>query len=378
MDFITQQLAASSLLSLILFGALIVITLIQLYQLIFVQLRLARYPIKTKEIGDKNPISVIVYARNHAAYLEKNIPEWLSQEDVIFELVLVNDCSWDDTEDLLRSLAVTYPQVKIVNVPIDDRFRRTKKYALTLGIKAAQYEQILFIEADYLPRSKKWIAHMQANFTEHTALVLGYVPFPVGASFSTLLTRFDHFMTALYSLSFAIKGKAFSGYGQNIAFTKTIFFAGKGYASHMHLTYGETDFFINQHATRKNTRVEINPASHVLTDKKQSYAQFVKDKFTRMDTLKLFTLGNRLRLHVGVYTAVLFYLISVGLLILGFSWPVVLGIYLFRLFLQYAVYFKIAKRLKHPNIQWAMPILEPIYLLQSMVLRAVYLIQNKS
>ena len=378
MDFITQQLAASSLLSLVLFGALIVITLIQLYQLMFVHLRLARYPIKKKEIGEKNPISVIVYARNHAAYLEKNIPEWLSQEDTAFELVLVNDCSWDDTEDLLRSLAVTYPQVKIVNVPIDDRFRRTKKYALTLGIKAAQYEQILFIEADYLPRSKKWIAHMQANFTENTELVLGYAPFPAGATFSTLLSRFDHFMTALYSLSFAIKGKAFSGYGQNIAFTKTTFFAGKGYASHMHLTYGETDFFINQHATPKNTRVEINPASHVLTDKKYSYAQFVKDKFTRMDTQKLFTLGNRLRLHVGVYTAVLFYLISAGLLILGFSWPVVLAIYLFRLFLQYAVYFKIAKRLKHPNIQWAMPILEPIYLLQSMALRAVYLIKNNS
>ena len=378
MDFITQQLTDTSLPSLILFSLLIVVTLIQFYQLIFVQLRLARYPIKKKEVGVKNPISVIVYARNHAAYLEKNIPEWLSQEDAAFELVLVNDCSWDDTEDLLRSLAVTYPQVKIVHVPIDDRFRRTKKYALTLGIKAAQYEHILFIEADYLPRSKKWIAHMQANFTENTELVLGYVPFPMGASFSSLLVRFDHFMTALYSLSFAIKGKAFSGYGQNIAFTKTTFFAGKGYASHMHLTYGETDFFINQHATRKNTRVEINPGSHVLTDKKQSYAQFVKDKFTRMDTQKQFKLGNRLRVHVSVYSAVLFYVMSAGLLLLGFSWPVVLGIYLFRLFLQYAVYFKIAKRLKHPNIQWAMPILEPIYLLQSMILRGIYLIKNNS
>jgi glycosyltransferase involved in cell wall biosynthesis len=378
MDFITQLLTDTSLLSLILFGLLIVVTLIQFYQLIFVQLGLARYPIKKKEVGAKNPISVIVYARNHAAYLEKNIPEWLSQEDAIFELVLVNDCSWDDTEDLLRSLANTYPQVKIVHVPIDDRFRRTKKYALTLGIKAAQYEHILFIEADYLPRSKKWIAHMQANFTENTELVLGYVPFPMGASFSSLLVRFDHFMTALNSLSFAIKGKAFSGYGQNIAFTKTTFFAGKGYASHMHLTYGETDFFINQHATRKNTRVEINPGSHVLTDKKQSYAQFVKDKFTRMDTQKQFKLGNRLRLHVSVYSAVLFYVMSAGLLLLGFSWPIVLGIYLFRLFLQYAVYFKIAKRLKHPNIQWAMPILEPIYLLQSMILRGIYLIKNNS
>jgi glycosyltransferase involved in cell wall biosynthesis len=378
MDFITQLLTDTSLLSLILFGLLIVVTLIQFYQLIFVQLGLARYPIKKKEVGAKNPISVIVYARNHAAYLEKNIPEWLSQEDAIFELVLVNDCSWDDTEDLLRSLANTYPQVKIVHVPIDDRFRRTKKYALTLGIKAAQYEHILFIEADYLPRSKKWIAHMQANFTENAELVLGYVPFPMGASFSSLLVRFDHFMTALNSLSFAIKGKAFSGYGQNIAFTKTTFFVGKGYASHMHLTYGETDFFINQHATRKNTRVEINPGSHVLTDKKQSYAQFVKDKFTRMDTQKQFKLGNRLRLHVSVYSAVLFYVMSAGLLLLGFSWPIVLGIYLFRLFLQYAVYFKIAKRLKHPNIQWAMPILEPIYLLQSMILRGIYLIKNNS
>jgi glycosyltransferase involved in cell wall biosynthesis len=378
MDFITQLQTDTSVLSLILFSLLIVVTLIQFYQLIFVQLGLARYPIKKKEVGAKNPISVIVYARNHAAYLEKNIPEWLSQEDATFELVLVNDCSWDDTEDLLRSLAVTYPQVKIVHVPIDDRFRRTKKYALTLGIKAAQYEHILFIEADYLPRSKKWIAHMQANFTENTELVLGYVPFPMGASFSSLLVRFDHFMTALYSLSFAINVKAFSGYGQNIAFTKTTFFEGKGYASHMHLTYGETDFFINQHATRKNTRVEINPGSHVLTDKKQSYAQFVKDKFTRMDTQKQFKLGNRLRLQVGLYSAVLFYFISVGLLVLGFNWLIILGIYLFRLFLQYAVYFKIAKRLKHPNIQWAMPILEPIYLLQNMALRAVYLIKNNS
>ena len=378
MDFITQQLTDTSLPSLILFSLLIVVTLIQFYQLIFVQLGLARYPIKKKEVGAKNPISVIVYARNHAAYLEKNIPEWLSQEDATFELVLVNDCSWDDTEDLLRSLAVTYPQVKIVHVPIDDRFRRTKKYALTLGIKAAQYEHILFIEADYLPRSKKWIAHMQANFTENTELVLGYVPFPMGASFSSLLVRFDHFMTALYSLSFAIKGKAFSGYGQNIAFTKTTFFAGKGYASHMHLTYGETDFFINQHATRKNTRVEINPGSHVLTDKKQSYAQFVKDKFTRMDTQKQFKLGNRLRLQVGLYSAVLFYFISVGLLVLGFNWLIILGIYLFRLFLQYAVYFKIAKRLKHPHIQWAMPILEPIYLLQNMALSLIYRIKNNS
>jgi hypothetical protein len=97
-----------------------------------------------------------------------------------------------------------------------------------------------------------------------------------------------------------------------------------------------------------------------------------------MDTQKQFKLGNRLRVHVSVYSAVLFYVMSAGLLLLGFSWPVVLGIYLFRLFLQYAVYFKIAKRLKHPNIQWAMPILEPIYLLQSMILRGIYLIKNNS
>ncbi|MFM6953408.1 MAG: glycosyltransferase [Sphingobacteriaceae bacterium] len=376
MNFSTQQLTVFSVPILVLLGVLIVVTLIQLYHLLFVHLRLARYPLTKKERGEKKPVSVLVYARNHAAYLEKNLPEWLSQEEATFELILINDCSWDDTEELLRTLAVAYPQVKIVNVPIDDRFRRNKKFALTLGIKAAQHEHLLFIEADYLPRSKKWIAQMQANFTEKTELVLGYVPFPAGASFWSLLTRFDHFMTALHSLAFASKGKAVSGYGQNIAFTKTAFFAGKGYASHMHLGYGETDFFINQHATKQNTSIEINPASHVLTDKTYSYAQFVKDKFTRMDIQKLYSLGNRLRLQAGAYSAALFYGAGIALLILGLNWLIVLGVYLFRLIVQYAVYYKIAKRLKHPNIQWAMPILEPLYLLQNAVLKGIYLIKK--
>lgn len=357
---------------------LIVSTLIQAYQLLFVYLRLARYPLHKKSTGSNHPISVIIYARNHAQELVKNISHWLEQEYATFELVIVNDCSWDDTEETLRQLLITYPQLKVVNVPIDDRFKRNKKFALSLGIKAAQYEHVLFTEADYLPQSKKWIAEMQAQFGEKTELVLGYTPYPKGAGFWSIFMRFDHFFRAINLLSFALNGKAYSAYGQNMAFTKTAFFAGKGYASHMHLNYGETDFFVNQHANRKNTAVALSPSSQVRSTKKQRYADFVKEAFTRMEVEKGYTFGKRFRLASVNVSIGLFYLSLLLLLLVHFSWHWVLGVYLFRLSLQYAVYFKIATRLQHQHLHWALPILEPIYYLHNLVLKVVYLIKNKN
>lgn len=357
---------------------LIVVTLIQLYQILFVHLPLARFSFKKVKNEANHPVSVIIYARNHAVALEKNIPELFTQDHASFELVIVNDCSWDNTEESLRSLAAAYPQLKIVNVPVDDRFRRNKKFALSLGIKAAQYEHILFTEADYVPKSKKWIANMQANFSEKTALVLGYVPYPQGSGFWSIFKRFDHFFRAISVFSAALKGKAYSAYGQNVAFTKTTFFSGKGYASHMHLNYGETDFFVNQHATRNNTRLALSPTSYVYTDKAYSYADFLKDAFTRMDIEKEYSFGTLFRLKSAAISAILFYTSIVVLVILRFKWEWVLGIYLFRLALQYGVYFSIAKRLKHAPILWALPILEPIYYLHNLVLKAAYLIKNKN
>ena len=40
-----------------------------------------------------------------------------------------------------------------------------KKYALTLGIKAAKYEYLLFTDANCRPENENWMQDMTSHFT---------------------------------------------------------------------------------------------------------------------------------------------------------------------------------------------------------------------
>ena len=63
--------------------------------------RLAFYkPPKTERNGDA-PVSVIISARNEAENLRKNLPRFLGQNYRSFEIIVVNDHSVDETEEVL-------------------------------------------------------------------------------------------------------------------------------------------------------------------------------------------------------------------------------------------------------------------------------------
>jgi hypothetical protein len=53
----------------------------------------------------------------------------------------------------------------LVKVRNNEAFWGNKKYALTLGIKAAKNEYLLFTDADCYPNSKDWITAMSSQFT---------------------------------------------------------------------------------------------------------------------------------------------------------------------------------------------------------------------
>ena len=86
------------------------------------------------------PVSVIIAARNEHKNLEKNLRSILTQDYPDFEVVVVNDGSFDGTKDLLKAMAQEYDHLKVVDLNIDEQYRRGKKFALTMGIKAAQNE----------------------------------------------------------------------------------------------------------------------------------------------------------------------------------------------------------------------------------------------
>src|SRR5690606_31268157 len=123
------------------------------------------------------PLSVVICARNEEENLRQYLPKILAQDYPTFEVILVNDYSEDDTKWLLRDLSAQHPNLKVVEIAEHVRLKHGKKFAVTLGIKAAQYEHLVFTDADCTPQSDQWLRHMGDSFDGGEEIVLGYSPY---------------------------------------------------------------------------------------------------------------------------------------------------------------------------------------------------------
>src|SRR5690606_16114591 len=91
-----------------------------------------------------------------------------------FELVLINDSSIDKTLKIMEGFKADHKNIKIVDVKPIESFWGNKKYALTLGIKAATHNHLLFTDADCKPISKHWISEMSRQLSKTKTIILGY------------------------------------------------------------------------------------------------------------------------------------------------------------------------------------------------------------
>ena len=203
--------------SLILISILGVAFLINCAYLFLLYKKFAFTPVSGFYAEKQEPVSVIVCARNESENLQRFLPSLFQQDYPQFEVVVVNDCSYDDSEEILEAFAEQYSNLKIVNLVEHEKYRHGKKFALTLGIKAAKYDLLLMTDADCEPLSDQWISSIQRNFTNETDIVLGYSPYFKKGGFLNSFIRFEAFVTALNYFSFAMVGKPYMGVGRNLA-----------------------------------------------------------------------------------------------------------------------------------------------------------------
>src|ERR1700758_2718601 len=64
----------------------------------------------------KPPVSVIICAKNEADNLTEFLPKFLTQEYPEFEVIVVNDCSYDNTEDVLREYTKIFTNLRSINI----------------------------------------------------------------------------------------------------------------------------------------------------------------------------------------------------------------------------------------------------------------------
>ena len=349
--------------------------LTQLYYILVVHSRLRKY--KRPEKQDvQHPVSVIICARNEEENLEKNLPAVLEQDYPNFEVVVVNDCSVDESDLVLMGFSNKYPHLKVVTLTEHARYKHGKKFAVTLGIKAASNEYLIFTDADCQPASPNWINKIQENFHNGAQIVLGYSPYDAERGFLNKLIRFETINTALSYLSFSLSGKPYMGVGRNLAYTKSLFFKGKGFASHMHIPSGDDDLFVNQNATPLNTVIEIDDDAQVWSEPKHSYSSYVKQKIRHLGAGKVYKAAHRQMLSLQTGSALLFYSMLGLLVALNTQWYIVFSFYLVRLVVQLIIYYPVFKRLNGKDLIWWFPALDLIYNFYILVLSIISLFKK--
>lgn len=298
---------------LIIFCAFVLTLLVQLFYYLFFYIRvtLKRKPTELKNEPELPPVSIIICARDEELNLKAFLPSVLEQDYPNFEVVVVNDCSTDDTDIVLDFFSKKYEHLRVTTIKQDEKFTHGKKLALTVGIKAAKHEWLLLTDADCKPVSNKWLATMASNFNDNFEIVLGYGGYFPQKGFLNMLIRYDAFFIALQYLSFAIAGKPFMGVGRNLAYRKELFFRKKGFASHSHIFSGDDDLFVHQAATKSNTGVEFRHDSHTLSNPKETFKAWFKQKKRHFTTGPHYRAGVKFLLALEPLSRLLFWTIGI-------------------------------------------------------------------
>ncbi|HSH51690.1 MAG TPA: glycosyltransferase [Bacteroidales bacterium] len=326
---------------LLLFG---ITFLIQIYFYLFYFSRIVFYKNDNHRTTQKNPVSVIICARNEEKNLEKNLPSVLNQDYPNYEVIVVNDCSEDESEFVLERFQKKYKHLKVTTIKKDDKFIHNKKLALTVGIKAAQSEILLLTDADCKLRSNKWIERMQSKFTGKKSLVLGYGGYKSKKGILNNLIRFDTLFIAIQYFAYAIAGKPYMGVGRNLAYKKSIFFENKGFAKHYHLESGDDDLFVNQVANKKNTAIEISSEAKTESEPETRFSNWFKQKKRHSTTGSLYRFGAKWRLFLEHSSRTLYYILFIlSLTLFTDFYLYILIVFIFRLILQLTI-FKVAMK----------------------------------
>ena len=283
--------------------------LIQLFYVLYFFSRLVFF--KKENSSFSEPISIIICAKNEAENLTEFLPKILEQKYSNFEVILVDDQSKDNTEYVLKELKRKHFNLKEVKIEEHVNSRLGKKFALTLGIKAAKHEYLLLTDADCVPASEHWLNEMASNFSAKKQIVLGYGSYKKEKGLLNKMIRFDAFSVALQYFSYALADMAYMGVGRNLAYKKSVFFDNKGFASHIHLLSGDDDLFIQEVANKQNLAIAISSNSHTISEAKQSWKEWI---FQRKKTYYYF---RKIQIQPQIIIRAL---ASLSVFILGFIW----------------------------------------------------------
>ena len=124
---------------------------------------------------DERRFSVIMIVYEQARELEENLPLFLQQEyEPGYEVIVVDESSTDQTQDVLKLLKNDYPHLYSTFIPRPNRLISRRKLAFHIGVKAAKNDWIIFTKIQRKPIANDILKAIAESMDEDAELTLGY------------------------------------------------------------------------------------------------------------------------------------------------------------------------------------------------------------
>lgn len=244
------------------------------------------------------PISIIICAKNEAQQLEKNLPLILKQDyyadgKINYEVIIVNDDSTDDTENIIRQIASSNNHLKAINSS------GGKKKALTAAMQVAAGNYLLLTDADCKPISNQWVKEMMQPLFSGKMIVAGYGAYKQAYGVLNKIIQFETLHTYMQYSGYALSGNPYMAVGRNMAVTKDVLKSVAASSRWETLPYGDDDMLVAIAATKSNFAVVANKQSHTLSEPKKTYSSWLAQKKRHLSTGKYY--NHKTKVLLGGY-----------------------------------------------------------------------------
>ncbi|QRM88330.1 glycosyltransferase [Lacinutrix sp. WUR7] len=221
-------------------------------------------PFPLEEVEAKTTFSVIIPFRNEA----ENLPELLKSIAALhypkhlFEVILVDDASEDNSVSVIKTDKFTTTNIKIINNKRESN--SPKKDAITSAIQLAKHDWIVTTDADcVLP--KFWLDTFDAFIQKNAA---NFIVAPV--TYSNVHSFLDRFqLLDFLSLQGATIGgfgmqKPFLCNGANLAYKKSFFKAAHGFQGNNNIASGDDIFLLEKALKQDAKQVHYLKSKHAI------------------------------------------------------------------------------------------------------------------
>jgi len=230
---------------------------------------MCRYFLFVKKIPVKNEnpsFSVLMAIRNEEHNLKNNLPALLCSEYPLYEVIVVDDFSQDQSYMILGLTRAKYTHLRMSG--LNQEVLHSTKQALNVGLKAAGNSWVILTDPSVAAYPAGWLFSFAEKAADFHNLIVGYTGITPDKGLLHRLYRDELFFQQFQSFAFIACGMGFVAEETNLAFLKKKYFDTKGFAGAMNDPYQNMERVINKFISADKTTLNLSPEGVIRKNKK--------------------------------------------------------------------------------------------------------------